>query len=286
MNFTEQLRRLRKKIFPPDNLSSWPLISGDTYLALCDFTLSNNMFYEINYIYGQRILEPQNVFLPADLVPQRAGLLRGGEISPLKKWNLVIHNGDKAPSEGDITYLHSYFRKIYSVNWMGSQAIASPIPIGLENWDYLRNGVPSDFTNCPKNVKQFEQRKILLFSSFNLNTNFRERSQALEEIPKLNDVVVTQKFLPPYKYRDFVKNSKFVLSPPGNGFDCHRTWEAIYLGAIPIVKREYWPFSSYELPVLVVNDWNEMQSKMSSFVLPKNISVEEHEFQFLSFLHK
>lgn len=27
----------------------------------------------------------------------------------------------------------------------------------------------------------------------------------------------------------------FVLSPPGNGYDCHRTWEALALGATPIV---------------------------------------------------
>lgn len=244
------------------------------------------MFNEINDIYRPRIPEPQNVFLPADLVQQLSELIQGGRIAPLKRWNLIIHNGDKTPSEKNIAYLHSYFRKIYSVNWMGSQVIASPIPIGLENWDYLKNGVPSDFTKSKNNAKRFEQRRILLFSSFNLNTNFTERSQALGEIPKLNDVVVSQNFLPPHKYRDFVKNSKFVLSPPGNGLDCHRTWEAIYLGAIPIVKREYWPFSSYELPVLVVNDWSEMQSKMSSFVVPKRISVEELESLFLSFLYK
>ena len=32
--------------------------------------------------------------------------------------------------------------------------------------------------------------------------------------------------------------SKFVLSPPGNGFDCHRTYESILLGAVPIVVRD------------------------------------------------
>ena len=33
----------------------------------------------------------------------------------------------------------------------------------------------------------------------------------------------------------------FVLSPPGNGFDCHRTWEAIAMGVIPIL----WNASAY-----------------------------------------
>lgn len=30
---------------------------------------------------------------------------------------------------------------------------------------------------------------------------------------------------------------QFVLSPPGNGYECHRTYEALALGAIPILKR-------------------------------------------------
>ena len=38
-----------------------------------------------------------------------------------------------------------------------------------------------------------------------------------------------------HAYRQLLLRSKYVLSPPGNGPDCHRTWESIYLGAIPIV---------------------------------------------------
>jgi hypothetical protein len=31
-------------------------------------------------------------------------------------------------------------------------------------------------------------------------------------------------------------NYAFVASPYGGGPDCHRTWEALILGCIPIVK--------------------------------------------------
>lgn len=53
----------------------------------------------------------------------------------------------------------------------------------------------------------------------------------------------------------------YVVSPEGIGMDCHRTWEAIALGCIPIVKRS--PISSlYEdLPVLVLDDWSELRSE-------------------------
>ena len=53
-----------------------------------------------------------------------------------------------------------------------------------------------------------------------------------------------------------LKRSKFVVSPPGKGQDCHRTWEAILFGAIPIVENStgLWPLFR-ESPIFVINDW-------------------------------
>ncbi len=50
----------------------------------------------------------------------------------------------------------------------------------------------------------------------------------------------------------------FVLSPEGAGMDCHRTWEAILLGCIPVVKANALTGLFAELPVLVVADWTEV----------------------------
>lgn len=51
----------------------------------------------------------------------------------------------------------------------------------------------------------------------------------------------------------------FVVSPEGAGMDCHRTWEAILLGCIPIVKKNAISHLFADLPVLVVDDWQEVQ---------------------------
>lgn len=61
------------------------------------------------------------------------------------------------------------------------------------------------------------------------------------------------------RYLDALGRSRFVLSPPGRSWDCYRTYEAIAMGAIPIVKRQA-PFSDVveEMPVLVVDDWREV----------------------------
>jgi hypothetical protein len=50
----------------------------------------------------------------------------------------------------------------------------------------------------------------------------------------------------------------FVVSPHGNGLDCHRTWESLALGNIVIVKRS--PLDPlYEgLPVAIVNQWSDI----------------------------
>jgi hypothetical protein len=59
-----------------------------------------------------------------------------------------------------------------------------------------------------------------------------------------------------------MKQSMFVLSPPGNGLDCHRTWEAMLLRVIPIVEsNELDPLFS-DLPVLIVKDLKAVDEEL------------------------
>ncbi|MCY6380814.1 hypothetical protein [Hoeflea prorocentri] len=50
----------------------------------------------------------------------------------------------------------------------------------------------------------------------------------------------------------------FTLSPLGAGLDCHRTWEALLLGSVPIVPRSGISSLFDDLPVCVVDDWSEV----------------------------
>lgn len=50
----------------------------------------------------------------------------------------------------------------------------------------------------------------------------------------------------------------FVCSPSGGGLDCHRTWEALVLGCVPIVKSSGMDRLFDGLPVWIVDDWNEV----------------------------
>jgi len=53
-------------------------------------------------------------------------------------------------------------------------------------------------------------------------------------------------------------SSRFVPSPQGHGMDCFRTWEALYLGAFPIVVASSIDSLYTNLPVVIVQSWSEV----------------------------
>ena len=79
------------------------------------------------------------------------------------------------------------------------------------------------------------------------------------------------------QYLDQLSRYKFCICPPGNGIDCHRTWECLYLGVIPIVYYHCHNLQFLDLPILIINDWdiitdeylvgiyNEFQKKKFNF---------------------
>jgi len=56
-------------------------------------------------------------------------------------------------------------------------------------------------------------------------------------------------------------NCAFVAAPHGGGLDCHRTWEALIIGCVPIVRRSMLDPMYSGLPVLIVDDWSQVTSE-------------------------
>ena len=50
----------------------------------------------------------------------------------------------------------------------------------------------------------------------------------------------------------------FWLSPRGNGIDCHRTWEALYLDVIPIVWNSSLNALYENLPIVIIQNYTEI----------------------------
>jgi hypothetical protein len=263
-DFETLSRSLQRKILGLDHRSSFPLLSGNTFAAICEINL------DVEFAKSDFDLCAIQVFKGRVFLTVGAGtrninrLLQACKLGlSCPNAELIIHNGDVIPCEAEMRILASAFRRVYSVNWLGNSEIAQPVPIGLENRDKRRNGVPSDFLKeIDVGLPSHDSRDIPLLACFSLHTNIKERSIALDSAREVAGVKIMTDPITPKQYRKLLLRSKFVLSPPGNGPDCHRTWEALYLGATPIVLRNSWPFLNHDVPVLVVENWSHLKKAL------------------------
>jgi len=105
---------------------------------------------------------------------------------------------------------------------------------------------------------EYASRSIYICVNFRLRTNYSERLSVLKTISR-SRLAKFFWFKTPKEIHNIYRKSLFVISPPGNGFDCHRTWEALYLGAVPIVlKSKIDTDLIKDLPIWVVDDYSEV----------------------------
>lgn len=62
-------------------------------------------------------------------------------------------------------------------------------------------------------------------------------------------------------YLDMTSYS-FVVSPFGHGFDCIRTFEALCLGCIVIMKKSFLDIIYEDLPVVLVDEWYDINKEL------------------------
>ena len=75
------------------------------------------------------------------------------------------------------------------------------------------------------------------------------------------------------EYLDNIYNHKFVFSPEGNGMDTHRTWECLYVGTIPIERRNLNNRFYTDLPICFVDNWEDLTEEFleSEFIRIKSV---------------
>lgn len=193
---------------------------------------------------------------------------------------LLIHGGDAglAPHQAAV------LRQVFSRVWVSSldpdmeDDVVRWMPIGLESISYGRSGCRSWYPPLETILSfagsQIEHRENLMFGSFRLSTNSAVRPVAREVVAKRHAAWLEprQKHLGDY-FRQ-LSQSIFVLSPPGNGLDCHRTWEAIYHGAIPIVLRGTLPSHVVqELPILELDTFTDLLDFSDAELLEKSVDL-------------
>lgn len=179
---------------------------------------------------------------------------------------LVIHNGDIIPPPEFFEVALGVFRSIWSVNVIEESDRVRALPIGLANlWLHGAKDLAeflAAYRSTAADVESSSRRPVQFMASFRTTTNPAVRApfaDLLEARGISNDEFSRD------GYRHRLLESRFVLSPPGNGTDCHRTWEALCMGAVPVILRSSLAPSLVEgTPIVAVDDWDEVLSLSSA----------------------
>jgi len=150
------------------------------------------------------------------------------------------------------------------------------MPIGMD-YHTFNETTPLEQENSILGIEKVDtELKIYSNCHFATNTRYgKDRLDAIHNIPK-ELLVLEPNYIPRLESWKHQSKYRFCLSPHGNGLDCHRTWEALILGTIPIVKTS--PLDSlYEnLPVLIVKEWNEVTETL---LLERHLHYKSRTFQ-------
>lgn len=242
-----------------DRNSSYPFVSGDTFRALAD-----HIFDETTDVskWPDRIWEIGRgdiVFVQAEK-EMLAKFFFNDTFNRIRHpFVLVTHNSDASVPPNEYQWV-LYDKRIlgwFTQNPSMTHAKLFPVPIGVANTRWPHGNVIAFKRAFYLNRKPFHQRKTLLYVNFQVGTNKEVRSKALAWALNLPNVKQTQ-IGSVETYLEELGNAKFVLSPPGNGLDCHRTWEALLMGAVPIVLTSHLDSLFLNQTVLIVEDWNQI----------------------------
>jgi len=124
-------------------------------------------------------------------------------------------------------------------------------------------------------------RNIKCYANFHFSMDTKlgyDRKDAVEKINK--DVVCyEQNKITRLDTWNRQKDFAFVICPHGGGLDCHRNWEALCLGCIPIVKTSKIDKLYANLPVLIVNDWEDIDEKLLNYTVDEyRKKLENNDF--------
>ena len=165
------------------------------------------------------------------------------------------------------------------------------MPIGLDYHTLTTRPLWGPLSSCEQQEKMllmiknkslpFWNRNIKCYANFHFTMNTKlgyDRKDAFQNINK--DLIYYEenkvtRLITWNKQKDY----SFVICPHGGGLDCHRNWEALCLGCIPIVKTSPIDKLYSDLPVLIIKDWHIITQELLNDTLSVfKAKLENNEF--------
>ena len=275
-------------------------VSSRGIFKSCDyfsFTPHSSIRQLINYPQLEKIKNIKNpsIYICSSAIPHFINAML-----PLIDFSFILVSGDcdeTIPNEilknNDFINLINDKRIIhwFCQNMTLDHSKITKIPIGLDYHTLTLRPLWGPISSCKDQEKMlimikeksvpFYNRNIKCYANFQFSMDTKlgyDRKNAFQKINK--ELVYYEKskvtrLITWNKQKDFA----FVICPHGGGLDCHRNWEALCLGCIPIVKTSKIDNLYKDLPVLIVKDWNLIDNNLLQNTINNyKKKFENHEF--------
>ena len=178
-------------------------------------------------------------------------------------FKLILHNADDSFEKEHLKYFNiPNCKKIYSQNVNVVDSRVEFLPIGIANhfWKWGKSQIVDEV------IQEEIDKTDFVYAWFQERDN---RVDCYDNVRREGIPIVKS-----MEYKDYLrklKTYKYCISPEGNGIDCYRTWESLYMKTIPICKRSILvEHFAKTFPIYIVDDWkdlnvNDLEKQYDSF---------------------
>ena len=131
------------------------------------------------------------------------------------------------------------------------------------------------------NSIQIGQHDKTLLCAINPNTDIYRRPTGINRQSIINNLHkngIINSLINHTQYFETLPSYKFIVSPEGNGIDCHRHYEALIAGSIPIVEYNVKIEEKYKnCPILYTKDYSEINEE---YLIKKYKEIIDANYDF------
>lgn len=263
-------------------------IASRSYSYVCDHRINNPQTESIEIPLTYPKSNGETIYINTTAIPNFVL-----NYLPNIKYKFVLVSGDTDATipddynmETQIILRNPLLLKWYAQNLKLINSKLTQLPIGLDlhtlttnqKWGSIQT-VEEQIIDIEriKSIKLNKENKCYSNFHFTFDSNHKyiyDRKDAYNQIQKELVFYEPNKIPRIESWKNMIKY-KYVISPFGNGLDCHRTWEAIILGCIPIVKKSELSTMYDGLPVLIVDNWTDINQKLLDEYNPNYEKIEK-----------
>jgi hypothetical protein len=246
-----------ERIAPPAASGLLPPVTGEYIQGLCEKTILTRKHYEDIRVHIETGDSRDKLHFIEDGFPAEfLAATRSIFVYPVRdniepvfkeKWPalklVVIHSGDDTVPAGVVAaFLERHpGARIWQVNMAERPGPrAKPLPL-LEQNRYWRGGSSKEDdppVSCSRERDEFRNGTIFCTWRWETNPMRRDLFYKVADMAFREPVptpITLYRYLDKEDYAELLPKAVAVLAPPGNGYDTHRCWEALYKGSWPII---------------------------------------------------